>query len=171
MGHPPRASKTVLGSVARAAAGPDVSGDDRLTPVRAIDDRVTGRIAIIRSGPVPVVVLARGSALANRLRVLCNAERASIEETADPGTLERAAGDGPLVVVVDAVEAPDATPDAVVAALAHAPPHAQIVVWGEARAYGKELSLLAELAGHGVVALYEEHGVGPMVDLILSRRA
>ncbi len=146
-------------------------GADRPTPVHELDTRITGRIPLARLRPVPVLVVARTEALAHRLQVIAQSDRATIGAHAALPAIERAVAAVPLVVVLDAVDRSELPAEVIVSALGRTPQHVQWIVWGHGRAYGRELAMLAELTGRSIISLREEDGVGPMVDVILSRRA
>ena len=97
--------------------------------------------------------------------------RAVLTATHSLEEIERAAANIPLVAVLDACDPTSVPAEVVVSALSRTPQHVQWIVWGVGRAYGRELAMLAELCGRAVISLREEDGVGPMVDVILSRRA
>ena len=161
----------VLVDAVRAELGAREAAADRPTPVHELDNRITGRIPLARQRPVPVLVVARTDTLAHRLQVLASTERATVAAHGDRVAIERALVGIPLVVVLDASDPPDVPAEALVAVLARAPQHVQWIVWGTGRTHGKELAMLAELAGRSIIALREQDGLGPMVDVILSRRA
>jgi hypothetical protein len=144
---------------------------DRPTPVVEIDDRITGRIPLARNRPVPVLVVARTSALADRLQVIAKGERAAVSAYGTLAAIERAVTTVPLVIVLDASDPPDLPAEVVVSTLARGPAHAHWIVWGAARAHGQELAMLAELAGRTTIALREDEGIATVVDVILARRA
>lgn len=161
-------STSVLSSLQAALAD---GAADRPTPVVDLNDRITGRIPLARNRPVPVLVVARTTALADRLQVIAKSERAAVSAFGALQALERAVATVPLVIVLDAIDPPDLPAEVVVSTLARGPNHAHWIVWGAGRAHGQELVMLAELAGRSTIALREDEGIGVVVDVILARRA
>lgn len=143
---------------------------ERPTPVHEINDRITGRLPLARNRPVPVLVIAKSSALSDRLQILARTERATITPYGNLPAIERAVSATPLVVIIDATDIPDLPAEVVVGALQRTPKHVQWIVWGSMRAHGREVSMLAELAERTAICLREEEGIGAMVDVILARR-
>lgn len=169
--YPRERAAEIVEALRAGLAAAELLGPDRPTPVHELDTRITGRIPLARLRPVPVLVVARTEALAHRLQVIAQSDRATIGAHGLLPAIERVVAAVPLVVVLDAVDRSELPADVVVSALGRTPHHVQWIVWGHGRAYGRELSMLAELTGRAIISLREEDGVGPMVDVILSRRA
>lgn len=160
-----RALRTIGSAVAVESA------TDRATPVYAIDNRITGRIPVAMDRRVPVLVVAHSDATANRLNVLLGEERARVECAHDKLTFVAGLAEHPQVIVIDATDAPALGPEQIMAFIERGLPHAFWVVWGKERDLGRALEPRLRVHAQPHVILSESDGLGPILDVVLSRRS
>lgn len=170
-----RALRTIGSAAALEAAGRDAahpgSASDRSTPVYAVDDRVTGPVPIASDRQVPVLVIAQSDATANRLSVLLGEERARVEIASDKLTFVAGLAEHPKVVVIDATDPTPLSTEQIISFVGRSLPHAFWIVWGKDRELGGELEARLRTVPQPQVHLSEADGLGPILDVVLSRRA
>lgn len=121
------------------------------------------------AGPVPVLVVARSTALALRLRLALGPETIDLEVRSDRASVERALTAGPVLVVIDASDEASIAVEPLADALAHAT-KTSTIVWGAERPAGQRLVDAAEARGLAVAGLATSEGIGAIFDLVVSRR-
>jgi hypothetical protein len=119
---------------------------------------------------VPIAILAKTQRLGRTLVIALGNELAEVSHAPSIRTL-RAVVDQkkPLVVVVDGYDPCLMPPSSVAAVLKALPDETIRVVWGADEPYGRALS-----AGAGdtrMIALSGAEGIGPLLDVVTSRRA
>jgi hypothetical protein len=160
-----RALRTIGSAVATESKG------DRATPVYLADDRVTGRIPLSVDRRVPVLVVAQSDSTANRLSVLLGEERARVEGAHDRLTFVAGLAEHPQVVVIDATDPLPLGPEQIVSFIERGLPHAFWIVWGKDRDLGRALDVRLRAHTQPHVMLSETDGLGPIIDVVLSRRS
>jgi hypothetical protein len=121
---------------------------------------------------VPVVVLANGNELAQRLTSALGRDRIVAFPVTSDATLTRAIeATGALVVVLDASSPARIGPQALRTALGSLRVGASVVIWGADTANG--FAIARVLAGGRIraITLGRGEGTGPLLDLVLARRA
>lgn len=131
-------------------------------------DEATATIARTDAGPVPVLVVAGGRALAARLRLAMGPERiASVSRHDRAGVLDAVRGE-PLLVIVDGTDVPRLSPDELSAALLTSPAHR--IAWGSDTPYGRRFLELCDRDARACAAVRIADGMDVILDLIASRR-
>jgi hypothetical protein len=170
---PPHSALRALRTIGSAVALEGAHGD-RATPVygrQEGNDRITGRVPVVRERTVPVLVVAHSDVTANRLSVLLGEERARVEHAHDKLTFVAGLAEHPKVVVIDATDAPALSAPQIVSFVERGLPDAFWVVWGKDRDLGRGLEVLLRNHLQPHLLLNESDGLGPILDVVLSRRA
>ncbi len=119
---------------------------------------------------VPVTILARTERLGRTLVIALGSELAEVSHVPSIKTLRAAVEEKkPLVVVVDGYDPCLMPPSNVAAALAALPAEIVRVIWGADQPYGRALS--AGMGDARMIALSGGEGIGPLLDVVTSRRA
>ncbi len=119
---------------------------------------------------VPVTILAKTQKLGRTLVIALGSELAEVSHAPSVRTLRAVVNEKkPLVVVVDGYDPCLMPPSNVAAALKELPPEIVRVVWGADQPYGRALS--AGASGARLIALSRGEGIGPLLDVVTSRRA
>lgn len=120
---------------------------------------------------VRVLVFASGSGFARRLELALGERRVHAVHVESPAALSAALEDGPpAVVVLDATDFPTIDGNQVLSALTSLPRTTACVLWGTELPYGKRFLAAAEAHDRPWVTLALREGIGPLLDLIRSRR-
>lgn len=167
---PPQGALKALRTIGTAVALATSPTTDRHTPVSA-NDRNTGRIPIPRTRSVPVLVIAQSDATANRLSVLLGDDRAKVEHAHDKLTVVAGLAEHPLVVVIDATDPTAMTAEQLLSFVDRGLPHAFWVCWGAGRDLGIELAPGLRRLKQPALVLDDADGLGPILDVVLSRRS
>jgi len=120
---------------------------------------------------VPVVLLASGTELADRLSSSLGRDRVAVfpVSTAETFTKALSVVEAPIVLI-DATHAP--LLDAYTARIALRALRAgtTLVIWGSETLFGQQLAVMLEGGGPTPVELMTREGTSPLFDLVLSRR-
>lgn len=135
-----------------------------------VDDRITGRIPIPRTRTVPVLVIGQSDATTNRLSVLLGDDRAQVIHASDKLTVVAGLAEHPLVVVIDATDPTALSVEQLVGFVDRGLPHAFWVLWGAGRDLGVALAPRLRTLKHPTLAIDDTDGLGPILDVVLSRR-
>jgi hypothetical protein len=133
------------------------SEEPSTAPVRAVE------------GPVPVLVIARSSSLASRLRMALGDHAIDVEARGDAPGIERALGVAPALAVVDARDPGNTSVDALADVLVRARATTTII-WGSDSPYGREVMEAARKRGGELAGVATTEGLGAIFDLVISRR-
>jgi len=121
-------------------------------------------------GPVPVLVIAASTAFALRLRLALGEAMIDVEARADLAGVERALRSSPALTVIDARDPSGIPIDRLADVLAHAT-GTTTIVWGSDTPYGKRIVDASEGRGAAFAGLASTEGIGPIFDLVTSRRS
>lgn len=120
--------------------------------------------------PVPVVIASASEHLAYCFEAALGAARIGVTTAGDEAGLRHAAfARSPLLVVIDAVEAPGVRAAVLANAIRGLPEATVVVVWGADGGYGVELASALGDGESRVVLLERAEGVEPILDLVSSR--
>ncbi|MFW5921467.1 MAG: hypothetical protein ACOCUS_06470, partial [Polyangiales bacterium] len=124
-----------------------------------------------QTGPARLVVVARGTGLAERLRAAVGADGIAVAPAADPARGGQLAHEmGASMVVVDTTDVPEGGTDAFVDGLGGLPDDMMVVVWGTG---GPEVETMQEelaFCGLRVTTLDRREGIEPLIDLMRAHR-
>jgi len=153
------------------AHAPKPSRDDE--PTLKILTREIGATQEMLVAPqrVPVVLLASGTELADRLSSSLGRDRVAVfpVSTAETFTKALSVVEAP-VVLIDAMHAPRLDPYTARIALRSLRAGTTLVIWGSETLFGQQLAVMLEGAGPTPVELMTREGTSPLFDLVLSRR-
>jgi hypothetical protein len=140
------------------------------TVVDPIDDEgpSTDTVAVVSSA-VPVLVASRTRALGERLLAALGADRIEVTTRTHALSIRDALEARPLVVVVDASDPPDITPEDLARLLDEAP-FSTRATWATELTYGRRFVDACERAGKSCTGARVSDGLGPIADLVASRR-
>ena len=152
---------------------PRPSRDDEPTAKTPLLDRggATQEMLVAR-GPVPVVVLAQGRELADRLTVSLGSDRViAVPVSNDIMLAEAMRVSGAMLVVIDATS-PATVDDPVLGwTLRTIRVGASVVIWGDDTIVGREIADSLHRAGTISVGLAQREGTAPLLDLVRARAA
>jgi hypothetical protein len=124
----------------------------------------------VGAGPVRVMVLGRGSALAVRLRAALGGDRVAVgASTAVPAAEHMATTLRPEIIVLDAVDPVQDPVDSVAEMLARVPGKGTHLVWGREQPWASKISHALDERGIPFTPIDRLEGVDPLLDLIRSR--
>lgn len=131
---------------------------------------ITITMPIVWREPVSVLIVSGRSTFAARLEASLGAARIHTTLGATAHDIRRATfAEAPLIALVDCVAAPAMQPEELAVALKGLPDQVLVVVWGEEEAYAAQLATHLDVAGVEGIRLARGEGIGPLLDLILSR--
>jgi len=168
----PDESDAVVADLESRLRGPALEPDEVFVEIDVEEELDDSRTALMTSVPHPVSVLVAGSAPAfGELLVASLGEaRVHVHGADDEPSLRHATfSANPLIVVVDATTPPEIAPSALAAAIRGLPDATLAVVWGEETPYGRETRARVESLGAEALYLPRREGIGPLLDLVLSR--
>ena len=132
-------------------------------------DEVSTKAMRSIAGPVPVLVVAATTAFALRLRLALGEAMVDVEARNDLPGVERALKSSALTVI-DGRD-PSVIPiERLADALVHAT-STHVVVWGSDTAHGRKVAEATDARGMTVSGIASTEGIGPIFDLVTSRRA
>lgn len=118
--------------------------------------------------PVSVVVVASGNTLAQRLEASLGRDRVRITIARNASGLRHATfSQTPLIVVLDASEAPRVAPAELGRAMRDLPETMVGIVWARELSFGRAVE--PGLEGTDTLLLAQDEGYEPLLDLILAR--
>ena len=131
---------------------------------------ITMTMPIVWREPVSVVIVASEPTFAARLEASLGAARVHAVWVRDEATLRRAMfSESPLLLLVDATAPPELDEASLAVTLRSLPDSVLTVVWGNDAVYGERLLPALDSTGVEAVDLSRMEGIGPLLDLILSR--
>ncbi len=132
---------------------------------------VTAVMTTVWRQPVSVLVLASTKDFAERLFAALGATRVTVRTVATEAEIQKGIfSAAPLLVLVDATAPPNLARGVVATSFRALPDNALPVVWGRETEYGEGLAVALEAAGIGTSnSLRFSDGIGPLLDLVLSR--
>jgi hypothetical protein len=171
----PRTLAKMIGAIEDVLSTADAPTADTAIPIELdapsgwADEPSTAPVRAVE-GPVPVLVVARSSSLASRLRMSLGDHAIDVETRGDRTGVERALGITPVLVVVDARDPGSIPLDALATALAGARA-ATSIVWGSDSPYGRSVIEAAHARGMELAGIATTEGLGAIFDLVISRRS
>lgn len=140
----------------------DLEGDEA-------EEAMTAQMLSVNE-PVSVLILAADPRFGERLTASIGFERVHAFTVTSVAELRHATfSANPLIVVVDAARPPAEPPPDVANAIRALPDATLAVVWGEETSYGREVRVRIEQGGADALFLDRVEGIGPLLDLVLSR--
>lgn len=134
------------------------------------DGAATLAVPVTFRVPVPVLVVSKTFRFAEQLVASLGDERVYVTAAMSEKELRKSAFTAqPILVVVDGAGKPTMEDDALALALRDLPDSALAVLWGSDTEYGARLSTTIKASGAKSVLLRTEDGLGPLLDLVLSR--
>jgi len=131
---------------------------------------ITMTMPIVWREPVSVLVVSGRSTFAARLEASLGASRIHTTLASDVHDIRRATfAEAPLLALVDCVAPAPLAAQELAAALKDLPDQVLVVIWGEDQAFGAEVVPQLDAQGVNSVRLSRGEGIGPLLDLILSR--
>lgn len=131
-------------------------------------DSPTQETPVAIGEPVPVLVVAGGRGLTLRLAAQLR-DAALLEQRGDEAEITRVLARLPLVVLVDASDVPELSPERLLALVESRAPGALVVLYGQELPYGRHLLEAAMRRGRELSAITTAEGVEAVRDLIRAR--
>jgi hypothetical protein len=139
------------------------------TIVEEYDEGPNTDTLTVVSSAVPVLIASRTAALGQRLVSTLGADRIEPTTRTHEASLREALEARPLLVVVDASDPPAISPEDLARLLDEAPFTVR-AVWASELTYGRRFVEACERGGKPCVGARASDGLGPISDLVSSRR-
>jgi len=164
-----RALEDVLATAGAPTADHEIPIDVEVEEPPRWREEVSTKAMRSIEGPVPVLVVAATTAFALRLRLALGEAMVDVEARNDLPGVERALKSSALTVI-DGRD-PSVIPiDRLADALVHATT-THVVVWGSDTAHGRKVVEATDARGMTVSGIASSEGIGPIFDLVTSRRS
>lgn len=163
-----RALEEILATAAAPTADHEIPIEIDV-PVTWREEKSTKAMRSI-AGPVPVLVIAATTAFALRLKLALGDAVIDVETRAHLPEILRALGQAPALTVIDAKDPTPMAIEHLADTIVHAT-QTTTVVWGSDNAYGKRIIDAADARGVQLAGIATSEGIGPIFDLVTSRRA
>jgi len=131
---------------------------------------ITITMPIVWREPVSVLIISGRSTFSARLEASLGAARLHTTLATSVHEIRRATfSEAPLLALVDCVSPPDVSEAELASALKDLPDQVLVVIWGEDEPCGEALAPHLLACNVESVTLARSEGIGPLLDLILSR--
>lgn len=157
---------------AGAPEGVEIAIESEPPPPDLVRERDATQAVPTRRAAVPVLIVASGRGFATRLAAALGPGQMVVATASDFEGIARAKAPlPPAIVVVDAASFPPIDPVALTKALQSLPATTVRVVWCADLPYGRQLVAALGSANVPAVALAQQDGIDPLLDLVRSRRS
>lgn len=124
-----------------------------------------------QTGPARLVVVARGTRLAERLRLAVGGDDVAVAPAADPQRAGELAHEiNASMIIVDGTDVPAGRADAFVDGLGGVPDHVMLVMWTTDSPEAEQLQEELAFCGLRVTMIDRREGVEPLIDLMRAHR-
>jgi len=131
---------------------------------------ITITMPIVWREPVSVLIISGRSTFSARLEASLGAARLHTTLATTVHEIRRTTfSEAPLLALVDCVSPPEISQADLASALKDLPDQVLVVIWGEDQSFGEALAPHLLASDVESVALSRHEGIGPLLDLILSR--
>ena len=169
----PGVTEEILARIEQVLVRGDRTGTDVPLEIDVdLDDDVdrTLMMPVVFSAPVSVLVVSSKFRFAERLVASLGDERVYVTSAMSERELRKSVFTAqPLLVVVDGTAVPAISDELLAQCMRDLPDNALGVVWGDDTPYGRSVLQMLQSAKTTSVGIDEGEGIGPLLDLVLSR--